>query len=118
MALIRTLFLVVEAMGEIEGDQAEVSRRSPFIVEDDKVLMAGGAGFQLQIIGVAVRTRTIMIGVVAIEALHGDSGGPDRPTVRTFDHVAVFAQSLAIKSQHLVPIVGSAEVGHSHSQLE
>src|ERR1700733_15277308 len=118
MALIRAFLLIVEAMGEIEGDQAEVSRRSTFIVEDDKVLMASGAGFQLQIIRVAMRTRVVMIGMFAIEALHGDSGGPDRPTVRTFDHVAVFAQSLAIESQHLVPIVGSAEVGHSHSQLE
>ena len=58
-----------------------------------------------------------MIGVVAAEAFHGCGRSANRLIPRTFDHAAIFAQSLAIKSQHLVPAVSSGVVSRLHPQL-
>src|SRR3984885_14137727 len=105
-------------MRQIERNQAEVSRCVVSIVEDDQVLMTGGPGFQFQVIWVAVHRVVFMIGMVAVETFHGYRGGAHRLAPRTFDHGAVFAQSLAIKSQHLIAIVSRTVVGHLHPQLE
>jgi len=105
-------------MGEIQGNQAEVGGRSAPAVEGDNVLMAAGTGLQLQVIGVAVGAGVVMVGMVAVEAFPSRGWYAHRLTPRTFDHVAVFAQSVAIEGEHLIPIVSSAVVGHLHPQPE
>src|ERR1700722_16108041 len=56
--------------------------------------------------------------MVTVEALHGHGGRAHRLSPRTLDHGTVFAQSLAIKGQHLIAIVRRTVVGHLHPQLE
>src|SRR3984885_278076 len=94
------LLFVVEAMGKIERDQAEVGGRGAPTLHDHNMLMARRTGFQLQIsgMGLAVGKAVIeigmlgMAGVVAGEAFPGSDRQTHRLLSRALDHAAVFAQ--------------------------
>jgi len=50
-ALICAPLLVVETVGQIQSDEAELGRAVVAALKDDKMLVVGGTGLQLQVIG-------------------------------------------------------------------
>jgi hypothetical protein len=62
------LLLVIEAVGEIERNQAEVGGRGAPTVKDHNMLVTRRAGFQLQISGMelAVRKSVIKVGMAGV----------------------------------------------------
>src|ERR1700722_220839 len=119
-ASVSAVLLAAGHVGQIHRDQAEVSGCGvTAAVQRHNVLMAGRAGLQLQVIRteIAVWNGVGAVGVVAAKALPGCGRSAHRLIPHTFDHAPIFAQSLAIKSQHLIPAVGSGVVSRLYPQL-